>query len=142
LGRFESLKLRQQEVLEKLPELNRSEIESQKLQRNIEIATRDLFIYSQKRGEAQAMSALDDRNISDLKVLLAPNFRIKHVSPKGSLIIPFGFLCGLMAAVATALFFERNNLSSSLNEGEVEQALGLPVLVTLPRVYSSRNMVN
>jgi len=142
LARLESLKLMQLETTEKLPAMNRAAIESRKLERNIEIASRDLFIYSQKRGEAQAMAALDDRNFSDLKVLLEPNFRVKHISPRGSLIIPFGFLCGMLAALLTALFFERNHLSASLNEGEVEQAIGLPILVTLPRVYSSRNMVN
>ena len=67
---------------------------------------------------------------------------VKHVSPKGSLIIPFGFLCGLLAGLAVALFFDRNRLNTDLNEVEIEQVLNLPVLVTLPRVYSSRNMVN
>lgn len=143
LARLKSLKQMEQELVTKrIPAMNRASIDSQKLERNIEIAKSDLFIYSQKRGETQAMSALDERNISDLKVLLEPNYRVKHISPRGSLVIPFGFLCGLMAALVTAMFFDRNHLGSSLNEGDVEQAIGLPVLVTLPRVYASRNMVN
>ena len=53
-----------------------------------------------------------------------------------------GFLCGLLAALGASLFLDRNHLSATLNESDVEQALDLPVLVTLPRVYSSRHMVN
>lgn len=141
-ARLESLETMKEATLEKLPAINQAEIDSQKLERNIEIAKSDLYIYSQKRGEAQAHSALDEQNISDLKVLQAPSFKVKHVSPRGSLVLPFGFLCGLLAAVVTALFFERNHLGAALNESEIEHAIGLPVLVTLPRVYSSRNMVN
>ena len=113
-----------------------------RLLRNVEICRQYLAIYTQKRGEAKGLALLDDRNISDVVVAQEPNFMVKHVSPKGSLIIPFGFLTGMLAALATALFFDRNNLNTDLNEGQVEQVLNLPVLVTLPRVYSSRNMVN
>ena len=122
--------------------MNTAEVEADQLQRNVDVARQYLSIYTQKRGESKAMSLLDELNISDVVVAQEANFVVKHVSPKGSLILPLGFICALIAALATALFFDRNHLSATLNEGEVEQVLDLPVLVTLPRVYSSRNMVN
>ena len=141
-GRLAQLIKNKEESILKLADMNAAEVEADQLQRNIEVARQYLAIYTQKRGESKAMSLLDDLNISDVVVAQEANFVVKHVSPKGSLILPLGFICGLLAALATALFFDRNHLSATLNEGEVEQVLDLPVLVTLPRVYSSRNMVN
>lgn len=137
-----SLKDKRKDALQRAQQLNRDQVESDQLLRNVEICRQYLAIYTQKRGEAKGMSLLDDRNISDVVVAQEPNFMVKHVSPKGSLMVPFGFLAGLLTALTTALFCDRNHLNTDLNEGEVEQVLNLPVLVTLPRVYSSRNMVN
>ena len=137
-----SLKEKRKAALQKAQKLNRDQIESDQLLRDVEICRQYLAIYTQKRGEAKGLSLLDDRNISDVVVAQEPNFMVKHVSPKGSLIIPFGFLAGILAALAAALFFDRKHLNPDLNEIEVEKVLNLPVLVTLPRVYSSRNMVN
>ena len=142
LARLRTLQQKQKSVLVKAKSLNKQQLEADQLLRNVEIARQYLAIYTQKRGEAKGMTLLDDRKISDVVVAQEPNFVVKHVSPKGSLIVPLGFVCGLLGAFATALFFDRNHLSATLNESEVEQVLNLPVLVTLPRVYSSRNMVN
>ena len=141
-ARFEGLKQMKAKALAKLPAMNEAAKISQQLQREIDIANRDLSVFSPKRGEARIMSALDHRNISGLTTHVNATLRVKHISPRGSLIIPMGFVTGLLAALAVALFLERNHLSGNYNEGEVEQLLDLPVLVTLPRVYSSRNMVN
>lgn len=141
-ARFEGLQKQLEKVRGKLPALNEAAIIAQKMQREIEIASRDLFVFSPKRGEARIMSALDQRNISGLTTHVDATYRVKHISPRGSLIIPLGFITGCLAALTVVLFLERNHLSGTLNEGEVEQILDLPVLVTLPRVYSSRNMVN
>ncbi len=141
-ARFEGLKQMYEQSLAKLPALNEAERVSQKMQREIEIANRDLFVFSPKRGEARIMSALDHRNISGLTTHVDATLRVKHISPRGSLFIPMGFVTAVLSALAVVLFLERNHLTATSNEGEVERILDLPVLVTLPRVYSSRNMVN
>ncbi len=125
-----------------LEDMNEAEVYSDQLQRDVDIARQELGIYSQRRGEAKAMSIMDKRGISDIVVFQEPTMNVKHISPKGSLVLPLGAMMGLLAAIASVLFFERNHLSPALNENEIEQVLELPVLVTLPRVYSSRNMVN
>lgn len=141
-ARLVGLKQEKREANKRLKELNIAEVKSNEKLRKVAIAEQYLAIYTRPRGESKAMGALDAKNISDVKVAQRPTLTLKHVNPKASLVLPIGFVCGLLAAAGTALFFDRNHLSATLNESDVEHALDLPVLVTLPRVYSSRNMVN
>lgn len=125
-----------------LSRMNEAAVKADQLQRDVDIARQELAIYSARRGEAKAMSIMDKRGISDIVIVQDPTLNVKHVSPKGALVLPLGAIVGLIAAVASALYFERNHLSPTVDESAIEQVLDLPVLVTLPRVYSSRNMVN
>jgi len=141
-ARLSGLKKEKVEASKRLAKLNDAEVQAREKLRKISIAEEYLAIYTRPRGESKAMGALDASNISDVKVAQHPTLTLKHVNPKASLVLPMGFICGLLAALGTSLFFDRNHLSATLNESEVEEVLDLPVLVTLPRVYSSRNMVN
>ena len=141
-ARLAGLKNGKIEAGKRLAKLNNAEVQANEKLRKIAIAEEYLSIYTRPRGESKAMGALDASNISDVKVAQFPTLTLKHVNPKASLVLPMGFVCGLLAALGTSLFFDRNHLSATLNESEVEQVLDLPVLITLPRVYSSRNMVN
>ena len=141
-ARLAGLKMEKTQAGKRLAKLNNAEVQSNEKLRKIAIAEEYLAIYTRPRGESKAMGALDASNISDVKVAQFPTLTLKHVNPKASLVLPMGFVCGLLAALGTSLFFDRNHLSATLNESEVEQVLDLPVLITLPRVYSSRNMVN
>ena len=142
VARLAQLETKQTGREAELLKMNEAEVYSDQLQRDVDIARQELAIYSQRRGEAKAMSIMDKRGISDIVVAQQPTLNVKHISPKGSLFLPLGAMLGLFAAFAATLFFERNHLSPTLSESEIEQVLELPVLVTLPRVYSSRNMVN
>ncbi|MEM9942210.1 MAG: hypothetical protein AAF939_11650 [Planctomycetota bacterium] len=142
IEKVKSLKNKISTAKQNLVQLNNVDVKADQLQRNVDIARQYLGIYTQKRGEAKAMALLDERNISDVVVLQSANFNVKHVNPKGSLVIPAGFLAAVLAALAVVLFAERNRLANNLNESDVERILDMPVLVTLPRVYTSRNMVN
>ncbi len=141
-ARLASIESRLQESHKKLLVLNHDEIVGDRLQRLINTTRADWEMYVTKGREAEANQSLDKSNLSTLVVAQEPSFILKHASPKGSLFLPVGVMLGLLAGLATALFCERNHLSGSLNETEVEGILEMPILVTLPRVYSSRNMVN
>jgi len=141
-ARLAGLKRGKKDATKRLKELNNAEVQASEKLRKVSVAEQYLAIYTQPRGESKAMGALDARNISDVKVAQEPTLTLKHVNPKASLVLPMGFVCGLLAALGISLFLDRNHLSATLNESDVEQALDLPVLVTLPRVYSSRHMVN
>ncbi len=123
-------------------EMNRAEVDADRLQRRISDVRQDRDMYVTKGRESLASLSLDESNLSTLVVAQHPTFILKHASPRGSLFLPIGIILGLLAGLATAMFCERNHLSPSLNEVDVEQILEMPILVTLPRVYSSRNMVN
>lgn len=134
----ERLKIAQQDAIK----MNRAEIDADRLQRKINDTRQDREMYVTKGREALASLSLDKSNLSTLVVAQQPSFILKHASPRGSLFLPIALLLGGLSGLATAMFCERNHLSPSLNEVEVEQILEMPILVTLPRVYSSRNMVN
>lgn len=126
----------------KLRETNDASVDAEQLNRNVEIAKQYLDLFIRKRGESRVLDEMKKVALSEVVIAQPANFVVKHISPKGSLMIPLGGLLAFLTSIATALFYERNHLSASLGEEEVEQILDMPVLVTLPRVYSSRNMVN
>ena len=123
-------------------EMNALEVKSQQLSNNVNTARQEWELFKNKGIEAMASGKLNESQLSSVVVIQAPNWVVKPISPRASMFLPLGAVMGVMAGLGIALFFERNHLSASLNEGEVEQILEMPVLVTLPRVYSSRNMVN
>lgn len=141
-ARLNSLEERLKMARTEAVEMNRAEIDADRLQRRINDSRKDREMYVSKGREALASLSLDNSNLSTLVVAQQPTFILKHASPRGSLFLPIAVLLGGLAGLATAMFCERNHLSPSLNEVEVEQILEMPILVTLPRVYSSRNMVN
>ena len=123
-------------------EMNALEVAASKLHDRIGTAHKEWQLFNDKSIEAMAKQELDNSTLSSIVTIQDPSLVVKYVSPKASMFLPLGAMMGVMAGLAIALFFERNHLSATLNEGEVEQILEMPVLVTLPRVYSSRNMVN
>jgi uncharacterized protein involved in exopolysaccharide biosynthesis len=141
-ARLKTLETRLANAKQEASELNRAEIEADRLQRKINDARQDRDMYVAKGRETTASQSLDQSNLSTLVTAQQPTFILKHASPRGSMFLPIGIILGMLSGLATAMFCERNHLSPSLNETEVEQILEMPILVTLPRVYSSRNMVN
>jgi len=141
-ARLKSLKQKYAVQRKRQQEMNALEVKSQQLSNNVATARQEWELFKNKGIEAMASSKLDESQLSSVVVIQAPNWVVKPISPKASMFMPLGAVFGVMAGLGVALFFERNHLSASLNEGEVEQILEMPILVTLPRVYSSRNMVN
>ena len=141
-SRLKNTRTKLTEAKVKLESLNGSQRTAAQFQRDIDIAKQYLATYATKRGEVQVLDELDRQRISDVVVAQDASFMVKHVSPKGSLIILLGAFAGMLLSFAVAVYLDRNNLSGSVGEDEVEQILDMPVLVTLPRVYSNRNMVN
>ncbi|WP_157665254.1 GumC family protein [Mariniblastus fucicola] len=141
-ARLKSLEKKLAKARKDAVEMNRAEIQADRLQRDVDDTRKDREMYVAKGREALASLSLDNSNLSTLVVAQQPTFILKHASPRGMLFLPIALILGTLAGLATAMFCERNHLSPSLNEVEVEQILEMPVLVTLPRVYSSRNMVN
>ena len=141
-ARLKSLNVKYARQRQRQKEMNALEVRSQQLSNNVNTARQEWELFKNKGIEAMASGKLNESQLSSVVVIQAPNWVVKPISPRASMFLPLGAVMGVLAGLGIALFFERNHLSASLNEGEVEQILEMPVLVTLPRVYSSRNMVN
>lgn len=141
-ARLAALKDKFGQQSERKKAMNAQIVEAMRLNDRINKSHLEWDLFKDKGIEAMAKKELDDSKLSSIVVVQRPSLVVKHISPTGSTFLPIGALLGILAGLGVALFFERNHLSGSLNEGEVEQILEMPVLVTLPRVYSSRNMVN
>lgn len=137
-ARLSALKSEQTQLKSELLEINAKRPLALTYQRDIDEASELL---------AQTSSAftktLHNNNASSKEVVIAQpaNFLVKHVSPRGSYVLPLGLVLAGMLATATALYFERDLLSGSLRDEEVEEILQMPVLISLPKVSSQKQMV-
>jgi len=137
-ARLDSLKKQQEQSQLKLRELNDKRRVASSFQRKLADAQHAVEITTARINEAKSISSTQ---IKDVVIAQPANFLVKHVSPRGSIVLPSGLVLAGMVATATALYFERDLLSGSLRDEEVEQILEIPVLVSLPRVASQKNMV-
>lgn len=127
-------------AIEELRELNQTEIVAEELKRELAIEQKYLDTFIEKYGDLSVINRLDEQMVSDIIVQQSGTLLPKHVSPKGSILIPLGFVLATMASLLTSLVFDRSKRLPK-DEEEVEDVLGLPVLITLPRVASRRAMV-
>jgi uncharacterized protein involved in exopolysaccharide biosynthesis len=140
-----SLESRQQEVEAKFSEahqqltaLNLLEAESASLERRVEVARQEFDIYARKRGEARVIDELGQHAISDVVVSQPASLQLRKHSPRGSIILPIGLAFAAFAALLAVLIADRKNLIGFSSPAEIEEALNIPVLATIPRVHSSR----
>ena len=140
-ARWDNLKEKYAQATERLKVLNEKELEANQLQREMSLAKQEMDIYIRKRTESAVIEELNKKSISNVVVAQEANLMVKHVSPRGSVLIPLGAIFAGICAVGTALYFEKDLLSGHLGEDELEQILEIPILVTLPKVTSHRNMV-
>ena len=138
-----SLKQKREEAIVELKNINGLQKEADMKNQAIQIAEQYLAPYTQKFGEAELREQLDASELSDVVVEQEASLIVKKVSPKGSVFLPLGFLFSILTALAAALLFDNYAaVTDELIEQQIESTLEMPVLITLPRVYSSRNMVN
>ena len=141
-SRLENLRSKHQAAEERLIELNGLVISASQLNRNVDIAQRNLELFIQKRAESTIIAELDRTKISDVVVAQEATLPIKHHSPKGALMMGAGMMLALLCSLAMALFLNRNNYGDFVDVEDLERELEIPVLVTLPRVAAIRNMVS
>ncbi len=137
-GRRDEVETKYGGAMEELTRLNGLELQSAALQRAIDVASQEFSIYARKRGEARVVDQLDQHSISDVVIAQPASLVLKRQSPKGSVMLPIGFAFAGFAALFVTLLADRKNLSGLSTPEEVEEALQIPVLVSIPRVHSSR----
>lgn len=140
--RLEEVKAKMQENQVRLQEYNHLKTRAFELQRRIQLAQMEFDTYAKKRNESRMVDQLDKEAISDIVIQQPACLILKKVSPKGSLLIPLGMFLGAVCGIATCIFADRRNLAELTTPEEIEEALGIPVMATLPRVHSSRVLIN
>ncbi len=122
---------------EEMTRLNRNEIRLGELTRDVENATRSYRIYSEKKEEARINHELDEKQISNVKIVQAGSYRVKHVSPRKSILLVLTSICALIGAFLFALIVDR--LSGTLYAPEdFVNALKVDLLGTVPSLDTTK----
>lgn len=124
-----------------LKELNSQELQLHKLSRDLALAEANYKVYASKLEEARIQQSLEEEQISNLNVSQPATFVEKPVSPKKAIVLVAGFLVSCVSALCVAVLAEMNNhvMRSPL---EVEDQLGIPVVVDLPAQRRSHVLMN
>lgn len=133
---LEHLKEQLQDENSKLVDLNRDQRSMEEMDRKIDIARAAVFDFAEKRRQSQVLAKLNEQKISNIEVASAGSYVTKHIFPKASLILPLGLMGSLSMATFLSVLRDRQktNTTSTI---EVERNVGVPVLVTLPRVRAT-----
>ena len=126
---------------EELKAINANELKLNELSRNLALAEANYQVYASKLEEARIQQSLDEEHISNLNISQPATFVEKPVSPKKAIVLVAGFLMSCMGALCVAILAEMNNrvMRSPL---EVEDQLGIPVVVTLPAQRRNTVLMN
>lgn len=89
------------------------------------------LMYSRKREESRVGELLDKQRIANVVIAEQPFLPEKPSSPNRPLILSLGALWALLASVAT-LFIAAHLTDKLSNPAEIESAVGISVLATIP----------
>jgi len=115
-----------------LGNLNQVELELKELEQQIEVDQGNYKLYLTKVEESRISDAMDSEKIASVSVIGPARPPRKPVSPKVMLNILIGIFLGIFGSLTLALF--REYLDDRIeNIEDVEKALQLPVLASIPR---------
>jgi uncharacterized protein involved in exopolysaccharide biosynthesis len=138
-SQLESSEQQYQIAQQRLRQLNQDEVQIVELQRHVDRLEASYKSYLENREQARIDQALESGRISNVNVAQSPSFVAKPASPKPALTLVLGFIAALSGAIGLALLSEF--LDSSLKTpSDVEQALELPVLLTIPETRERANL--
>jgi polysaccharide biosynthesis protein PslE len=132
--RAESEALTQQyaDVTSKIRKLNDSEFHITELVRRTELLDSSYRNYVNNREQARIDQALESNQISNVNVLQPATFTAKASSPRVGLTLALGFVLAGLAALMAAVIAEYFDRSTKTPE-QIEELLGVPVLLSVPR---------
>ncbi len=132
--RAESKSLEQQHaaVMASIHKLNEKEFHVTELVRKTELLDSSYRNYVLNREQARIDQALESNSISNVNVLQPATFTAKPSSPRIGLTLMAGLMLSLLSAVWAAFMAEYFDRSAKTPE-QVEDLLGVPVLLSVPR---------
>ena len=118
---------------ERLEQINRDQVRIARLQRQFELREGHYRKYADNLEQLQVDTALATEKLSNISVVQPATFDARTVRPRLLMTLGLGLLFALGGSLGLAVLCDR--LSSSFRgPEEVQQALGLPVLASLPRL--------
>lgn len=124
-----------------LTQLNEEEVKISELERQVKVTESNYLTYMASLEQTRVDEALKRQAISNLNVIQPASLVLKPVSPKIGLTVVLALLVAAGGAVGLALLSE--HLDHSLRTPEdVERALGVPLLVSIPRVRARHLILN
>jgi polysaccharide chain length determinant protein (PEP-CTERM system associated) len=122
---------------EKLERLNRIEVELSQLQQAVDVDRQNYRLYLSKFEEARISDAMDTKKITNVSLIEPALSPLKPVSPKVFLNLVLSIFLGGFGGLGLAFFSEY--LDDSLEKPEdVEEALQIPVLASIPELETGR----
>jgi uncharacterized protein involved in exopolysaccharide biosynthesis len=124
-----------------LAELNADELRLVQLQRELELADASYRKYSDNLEQARIDEALDTQRLSNINIVQPATLEARPVSPRKLVNLILGVLVGCIGGLGIAVVAERFDRSLK-SADEVQAELGLPALVDIPRLATSRKNLN
>jgi uncharacterized protein involved in exopolysaccharide biosynthesis len=128
----ESLKQQYNGVRTKIQALNDNEFRVTELMRRRDLLEATYRNYVTNREQARVDEELASGRISNVNVVQAATYVAKPASPRILLALQLGFIAASVGAVLVAFIAEHLDPSVKTS-GQVEQELGIPVLLSVPR---------
>ena len=112
-------------------QINRDEVALSQLEREEKLADEKYRQYANNLEQARIDRALEESKVSGISIVQPPTLQEKPVSPS-KLILLLASLAATLAGIVSWVFISEKMDNRLRNESEMEDVLGLPVLVSIP----------
>jgi uncharacterized protein involved in exopolysaccharide biosynthesis len=116
-----------------LDKLNQIEVELNQLQQQVDVNRENYRLYLTKFEESRIADAMDSEKITNVSIIEPARAPRKPVSPKKMLNLILAIFLGAFGGLGLAFFLEYMDDKIEKVE-DVEEALGMPVLASLPEM--------
>lgn len=137
----ETLRLQLAEVRGQLKTLNENELRIARLQREVDLGDAKYRKYATNLEQSRIDQAVESERISNVSVAEEATYNLKPVRPRKLVNLALGLLVGVFGGIGLALAAEYMDHSLATPE-QIEEKLGLPALVSIPRLSPRQLAVN
>lgn len=123
-----------------LATLNEQEVRVKELERNVKVAETSYLNYMASLEQTRVDQALKREAISNINVIQSASLIHKPTSPKKGLTLAIALVVGLCGGIGLALTSQQLDHSLKTPE-DIEKRLGLPTLVSIPKLDSQQLVV-
>jgi len=139
-ARGKSLAQQSQRLESDLAMLNKQEVRVKELERNVKVAETSYMSYMASLEQTRVDQALKRQAISNINVIQPASLIHKPTSPKTGLTLAIALFAGAFGGIGLALSSQQLDQSLKTPE-DIEKRLGLPTLVSIPKLDSQQLVV-